>query len=212
MTVVSFSDVDLILDNLIVDLRVILVSRLRLRLTGVAFTGELNFRGVGLVVGSLVALVLGVLLVRGLLVLLLVLLLELLLGLVLLRELGLLVGLVLRVLFLNVRALLLLSHAEFDLFLGLRRGKGSRNPSIFPFDVRRTIDLDFSLYSLLSSFRNSVTPVRRREDTEGDGDTGVKVQIAGRMVFSMPFELSLNNSKDSRKDFRGEVFLEEVER
>lgn len=36
VTVVSFSDVDLILDNLIVDLRVILVSRLRLRLTGVA--------------------------------------------------------------------------------------------------------------------------------------------------------------------------------
>lgn len=35
-TVVSFSNVDLILDGLIVDVSVVLVSRLRLRLTGVA--------------------------------------------------------------------------------------------------------------------------------------------------------------------------------
>lgn len=105
--------------------------------------------------------------------------------------------LVLRVLFLNARTLFL--NAELDVFLSVNRsGKGSRTSSIFPFDARSTIEIDFSLYSSLSSFRDSVTPVRRREDTEGDGDTGVKVQIDGLLsVFSrMPFELSLNNSKD----------------
>lgn len=109
------------------------------------------------------------LVLRVLLVLLFRLLLELLvlLG---LRRLGLVVGLVLGMLFLDT---------EFDLFLHLRSGKGSRTSSIFPFDARSTFEIDFSLYSSLSSFRGSVTPVRRREDTEGDGDTGVKVQIAG---------------------------------
>lgn len=105
--------------------------------------------------------------------------------------------LVLGVLFLNARTLFL--NAEFDFFLSVNRsGKGSRTSSIFPFDARSTIEIDFSLYSSLSSFRDSVTPVRRREDTEGDWDTGVKVQIDGLLsVFSrMPFELSLNNSKD----------------
>lgn len=116
-----------------------------------------------MVVGSLSLLVLRVLLV---LLLFRLGLLEL-LG---LMRLGLVVGLVLGVFFLN---------AEFDLFLHLRSGKGSRTSSIFPFDARSTFEIDFSLYSSLSSFRGSVTPVRRREDTEGDGDTGVKVQIAG---------------------------------
>lgn len=98
--------------------------------------------------------------------------------------------LVLRVLFLNTK---------LDFFLSVNRsGKGSRISSIFPFDARSVIEIDFSLYSNLSSFRDSVTPVRRREDTEGDRDTGVKVQIDGLLsVFSrMPSELSLNNSKD----------------
>lgn len=105
--------------------------------------------------------------------------------------------LVLRVLFSNARTLFL--NAKLDFFLSVNRsGKGSRTSSIFPFDARSTIEIDFSLYSSLSSFRDSVTPVRRREDTEGDWDTGVKVQIDGLLsVFSrMPFELSLNNSKD----------------
>jgi hypothetical protein len=85
---------------------------------------------------------------------------------------------------------LFLDH-ELFLSLNTRAGKGSRTLSIFPFDARRTIEIDFSLYSCLSSFRDSVTPVRRREDTEGDGNAGVKVQIAGLEVFSrMPFELS----------------------
>jgi hypothetical protein len=94
-----------------------------------------------------------------------------------------------RVLFLEMRTLCL----DHELFLSLntRAGKGSRTLSIFPFDARRTIEIDFSLYSRLSSFRDSVTPVRRREDTEGDGNAGVKVQIAGLEDFPrMPFELS----------------------
>jgi len=69
--------------------------------------------------------------------------------------------------------------AEIDFFLSVdtRVGERGGDSSIFPFDVRSAIELDFSLYSRLSSFRDSVTPVRRREDTEGDGDAGVKVQI-----------------------------------
>jgi hypothetical protein len=91
---------------------------------------------------------------------------------------------------------------NIKLFLSVDTGiwKMSRGSSIFPFDVRRTIEIDFSLYSFggKSSLRNSVTPVRRREDTERDGDTGVKVQIGCPLaVFSrMPFELLNNNSKD----------------
>lgn len=164
LTVVSFSEVELVLDDFIVDLSAVLVVNSGLLVTGVAFTSKLNFRGVVVLVG-----------LRVLLRLLLV----------------------LRVLFLNARTLFL--NAELDVFLSVNRsGKGSRTSSIFPFDARSTIEIDFSLYSSLSSFRDSVTPVRRREDTEGDGDTGVKVQIDGLLsVFSrMPFELSLNNSKD----------------
>lgn len=91
---------------------------------------------------------------------------------------------------------------KVDFFLAVNTGvrKRSRGSSIFPFDVRSAIEIDFSLYSfsLKSSLRNSVTPVRRREDTEGDGDAGVKVQIGCPLsVFSrMSFELLDNNSKD----------------
>lgn len=69
--------------------------------------------------------------------------------------------------------------AEIDFFLSVdtRVGERGRGSSIFPFGARSGIELNFSLYSRLSSFRDSVTPVRRREDTEGDGDAGVKVQI-----------------------------------
>lgn len=177
LTVVSFSEVDLTFDDFIVDLSTVFVVDRRLLVTGVAFTSKLNFRGV-----------VGRRLVRGLELLVL-------LGVrfrVLLRLL-----LVLRVFFSNARTLFL--NAKLDFFLSVNRsGKGSRTSSIFPFDARSTIEIDFSLYSSLSSFRDSVTPVRRREDTEGDWDTGVKVQIDGLLsVFSrMPFELSLNNSKD----------------
>ncbi|KAE8147885.1 hypothetical protein BDV25DRAFT_26117 [Aspergillus avenaceus] len=91
---------------------------------------------------------------------------------------------------------------QVNLFLSVdtRIWKRSRGPSIFPFDVRRTIEIDFFLYSCRckSRLRNSVTPVRRREDTEGDGDAGVEVQIGCPSgVFSrMPSELLRNNSKD----------------
>lgn len=73
-----------------------------------------------------------------------------------------------------------LLHTQINLFFSVetRIGELSRRPSsIFPFDARSGFEIDFSLYSRLSSFRDSVTPVRRREDTEGNRDTGVKVQI-----------------------------------
>lgn len=89
--------------------------------------------------------------------------------------------LVLVLLLVLARRKLLFLDLEFDFFLSVdtRVGERGRGSSIFPFDVRSAIELNFSLYSCLSSFRGSVTPVRRREDTEGDGDAGVKVQIAG---------------------------------
>ena len=53
--------------------------------------------------------------------------------------------------------------------------------SIFPSDARSARRSDYALYLCgLSSggLSGSVTPVRRREDTDGNGDAGVKVQIA----------------------------------
>lgn len=112
---------------------------------------------------------------------------------------------------------------KVDFFLSVDTGvrERSRGSSIFPFDVRSAIEIDFFLYSgrrRESSFRNSVTPVRRREDTEGDGDAGVEVQIGCPSGVSsrMPFELLGNNSKDeTRKDLlrgrrslsRGKVYV-----
>jgi hypothetical protein len=51
--------------------------------------------------------------------------------------------------------------------------------SIFPSDARSARRSDYTLYrcGLSGSLSGSVTPVRRREDTDGDGDAGVKVQI-----------------------------------
>ncbi|KAI9837628.1 MAG: hypothetical protein M1837_002936 [Sclerophora amabilis] len=46
----------------------------------------------------------------------------------------------------------------------------------FPSDARRR-GMGFSLYSLVGGGVNSVAPVRGREDTEGDRDFGVKVQV-----------------------------------
>ena len=60
-----------------------------------------------------------------------------------------------------------------------RRCRG--RSSIFPVDERSAVvktGFFLSLYSSSRRLRNSsVTPVRRREDTEGDGDAGVEVQI-----------------------------------
>jgi hypothetical protein len=52
--------------------------------------------------------------------------------------------------------------------------------SIFPSDARSARRSDYALYlcGLSGSVGGSVTPVRRREDTDGNGDAGVKVQIA----------------------------------
>ena len=51
--------------------------------------------------------------------------------------------------------------------------------SIFPSARGATTKVDFPFYLCFgSNFVGSVTPVRRREDTDGNGDAGVKVQIA----------------------------------
>ncbi|KAL5042706.1 hypothetical protein BDW71DRAFT_189467 [Aspergillus fruticulosus] len=106
---------------------------------------------------------------------------------------------------------------KIDFFLSVDFGVGERGrgSSIFPFDVRSANEVDFSLYSLgsKSSLRNSVTPVRRREDTEGDGDAGVKVQVGCPLsVFSRisPELLRITTRKmRQEKTFNGEVFLVE---
>jgi hypothetical protein len=70
------------------------------------------------------------------------------------------------------------ADVEIDFFLAVdSRSRECRRSSIFPSDARSTLEIDLSFYSRLSSLRDSVTPVRRREDTEGDGDASVKVQI-----------------------------------
>lgn len=48
----------------------------------------------------------------------------------------------------------------------------------FPSDVRRR-ELGFAFYLDFCCFCDSVTPVRGREDTEGDRDAGFKVQVCG---------------------------------
>jgi len=58
----------------------------------------------------------------------------------------------------------------------------------------------------LSSCFNGVAPVRRREDAEGDRDSGVKVQVddlSGREHFSNAFRLA------ERKTRRGLLLLVE---
>jgi len=99
---------------------------------------------------------------------------------------------------------------EIDFFLSVDTRVRERALRIFPFDARSTIELDFSLYSRLSSFRDSVTPVRRREDTEGDRDAGVKVQIDGCPTSFL--ECLSNCSRQlerlDKKRLKREVFLE----
>lgn len=65
--------------------------------------------------------------------------------------------------------------------------------SIFPSDARYARRSNYALYLFClsdgrSSASGSVTPVRRREDTDGNGDAGVKVQIAwlyGRLTLEV---------------------------
>lgn len=86
---------------------------------------------------------------------------------------------------------------------GIRKCRSGRS-SIFPVDERVAVVV-MMVMMMLNGIRNrlrlvyrnrswrvmicSVTPVRRREDTEGDGDAGVKVQIGDSAgVFSLrPF-------------------------
>jgi hypothetical protein len=58
-------------------------------------------------------------------------------------------------------------------------GAGDAGFVTFPSDARSLLgEVDLSLYLEVFSFCDSVTPVRGREDTERNGDAGVKVQIA----------------------------------
>ena len=70
--------------------------------------------------------------------------------------------------------------------------------AIFPSDA---LLVDLSFDSGLSRLCCNVAAVRRREDAEGDGDSGVKVQVDGgkcEAVSCKPFEL-LNKSKGNKK-------------
>jgi hypothetical protein len=58
-----------------------------------------------------------------------------------------------------------------------RGGEGVSRFGIFPSDARSSWKSGFSFYSDPSSLCGSVAPIRRREDTERDRDSGVKVQI-----------------------------------
>jgi hypothetical protein len=61
-------------------------------------------------------------------------------------------------------------------------------------------ETDLSFYMGLSSCFNGVAPVRRREDAEGDRDSGVKVQVddlSGREHFSNAFRLA---ERKTRRD------------
>lgn len=102
----------------------------------------------------------------------------------------------------RVRTAVVGTDAYVNFFLSVDTGVGKRSTSsIFPSDARSVIDFNLSFYSRLSSLRDSVTPVRRREDTEGDGYTGFKVQIDCplRVLSRMPFEL-LKTTRKARQE------------
>ena len=82
------------------------------------------------------------------------------------------------------------SDVDIDFFLGVS--------SIFPSDARgATLVLDFPFYLGGGRFfGSSVTPVRRREDTDRNGDAGVKVQIARLEGVLTLFSLSAVESQD----------------
>lgn len=97
---------------------------------------------------------------------------------------------------------------DFDLFLVVsstifatwKRSRERRVLGFVTFPSDALVGL--SLYPDASSFFSSVAPVRRREDTERDRDSGVKVQIdESEGVFSrMPSEpLWVTNRKEDKK-------------
>lgn len=97
--------------------------------------------------------------------------------------------------------LLLFLRVDTDIFLFLAVGTSISEldvdllTSIFPSDARSARRSDCGLYLCRlssGSLSGSVTPVRRREDTDGNGDAGVKVQIAwlyGRLALEFLSEL-----------------------
>jgi hypothetical protein len=99
-----------------------------------------------------------------------------------------------------------LGDMDIDFFssVGTRVGKRSRGSSIFPFDVRSTIEIDFSLYSSQSSLRNSVTPVRRRETLKGMGTRASKSRLA--VLWASLLE-SLSNCCETTRKARQEKTL-----
>ena len=96
--------------------------------------------------------------------------------------------------------------------------------SIFPSDARSARRSDYALYLCClsngsSGLSGSVTPVRRREDTDGNGDAGVKVQIAwlyGRLTLEFLSRLKGRREKtegfeSSMKEGRAEGLKSSVE-
>jgi hypothetical protein len=74
----------------------------------------------------------------------------------------------------------------------------------FPSDARSLIrEVDFSLYLDLFGFRYSVTPIRGREDTEGDRDACVKVQGDGVAAFLL--ECLSNRSGTGQEEDKKEL-------
>lgn len=92
--------------------------------------------------------------------------------------------------------------------------------SIFPSDTWNTRRSDYTLYlgglSGSSLCGRSVPPVRRREDTDGNGDAGVKVQIAwlyGRLALELLSELKGRREKtkgfESSRGMKGRFEIED---
>ena len=91
----------------------------------------------------------------------------------------------------NVVAILaaVVLDVDIELLLG--------DPSIFPSARGATLNLNFPFYLGRGRvFGSSVTPVRRREDTNRNGDSSVKVQIVGLWSASTLFSLSAVESQD----------------
>ena len=116
----------------------------------------------------------------------------------------------------SMRTAVVGADANVNFFLSVDTGVGKRSTSsIFPSDARSGFDVNLSFYSSLSSLRDSVTPVRRREDTEGDGYARPKVQIDCPLgvLSRMPFELLKTTRKVDKKRlyWEGKSFIGEEE-
>jgi len=88
--------------------------------------------------------------------------------------------------------------SDTNLFLRIvlfprRKVSGQRRVVTFPSGALLFLrEIDLSFYMGLSSCFNGVAPVRRREDAEGNRDSGVKVQVddlSSENTSRMPFDL-----------------------